>query len=137
MIILCLLIGILVLGIILAKIFEYGSFDWLYTLGTGMAIIGAIGLFIAVGVLVAMHINPEGDYQKYLQRRESLVYQLENKTFLNDNNVGTNELFLQIAEYNEDLIYAKEGRKNPFINIYFPPYVDKLELITYDNLGED
>lgn len=137
MIILCLLIGVLVLGIILAKIFEYGSFDWLYTLGTGMSIIGAIGLFVAVGILVAVRINPEGDYQSYLQRRESLVYQLENKTFLNDNNVGTNELFLQIAEYNKDLAYAKEGRKNPFINIYFPSYIDKLELITYDNLGED
>lgn len=61
--------------------------------------------------------------------RETLIYQLENETYKNDNNVRTTELLASIAEYNGKVLKMQAGRKNPWIDWFYVPYSEDLELI--------
>ena len=92
-------------------------------------VLGGVFSFVLILMAIANNVNAEGRLQADLQEREALVYQLENQTYLNDNNLGTVELFKQIAEFNGLIYKHRAGRKNPFINLYFVPYADKIEPI--------
>ena len=81
---------------------------------------------VAIGV---PHANAIGDRAAMEARRETIIYQLENKTFKNDNNLGTTEVLSAIADYNGDVLKMRAGRKNPWINWFYAPYGEDLELI--------
>lgn len=94
-----------------------------------LSILAGIASFVLIVMAIVSNVNAEGRLQADLQKRETLVYQLENQTYLNDNNLGTVELFKEIAEFNGLIYKHRAGRKNPFINLYFVPYADKIEPI--------
>lgn len=101
-----------------------------------IVIFGGFVCLVLIIIIICQNVNPDGRLQAELQKRETLVYQLENLTYLNDNNLGTTELFDQIAEFNGRIYKHREGRKNPLINWYYLPYMDKIEPIEIGRVKE-
>ena len=123
MILLIIALATLIAGIIWNVKDEYS------TGAMAVCVLAGITSFVLIIMAIASNVNAEGRFQADLQKREALVYQLENQTYLNDNNLGTVELFEEIAEFNGLIYKHRAGRKNPFINLYFVPYADKIEPI--------
>lgn len=90
-------------------------------------------LVLELVAIVVPHANAIGDQAAMEARRETIIYQLENKTFENDNNLGTTEVLSAIADYNGDVLKMRAGRKNPWINWFYAPYGEDLELIDLDD----
>ena len=91
--------------------------------------LAGILLVLELVAIVVTHANAIGDRAAMEARRETIIYQLENKTFKNDNNLGTTEVLSAIADYNGDVLKMRAGRKNPWINWFYSPYGEDLELI--------
>ena len=128
MILLAISIAALVAGIVWQTKDEYSTPSMV------LCEIGGVSVFVLVIMAIAANVNAEGRLQADLQKRESLAYQLEHKTYLNDNNLGTTTLFSEIAEFNGLIYKNRAGRKNPFINLYFVPYADRIEPITIEGV---
>lgn len=90
---------------------------------------GGVVLVIELTAILVVNANPIGEQAAMEAERETLIYQLENETYKNDNNVGTTELLASIAEYNGKVLKMQAGRKNPWINWFYVPYSEDLELI--------
>lgn len=90
-------------------------------------------LVLELVAIVVPHANAIGDQAAMEARRETIIYQLENKTFKNDNNLGTTEVLSAIADYNGDVLKMRAGRKNPWINWFYAPYGEDLELIDLED----
>ena len=90
-------------------------------------------LVLELVAIVVPHANAIGDQAAMEARRETIIYQLENKTFKNDNNLGTTEVLSAIADYNGDVLKMRAGRKNPWISWFYAPYGEDLELIDLEN----
>ncbi len=90
-------------------------------------------LVLELVAIVVPHANAIGDRAAMEARRETIIYQLENKTFKNDNNLGTTEVLSAIADYNGDVLKMRAGRKNPWISWFYAPYGEDLELIDLDD----
>lgn len=90
-------------------------------------------LVLELVAIVVPHANAIGDRAAMEARRETIIYQLENKTFENDNNLGTTEVLSAVADYNGKVLKIRAGRKNPWINWFYAPYGEDLELIDLDD----
>lgn len=90
-------------------------------------------LVIELTAIIAPRANAIGDKAAMEARRETIVYQLENKTFKNDNNLGTTEVLSAVADYNGDVLKMRAGRNNPWVNWFYAPYGEDLELIELDD----
>ena len=95
--------------------------------------LGGIALVIELTVLLVVNANPIGEQAAMEAERETLIYQMENETYKNDNNVGTTELFSSIAGYNGKVLKIQAGRKNPWTNWFYVPYGEDLELIDLED----
>ena len=60
---------------------------------------------------------------------ESMVYQMENGLYDNDNDVGKKELYDQIQAWNAYLAKGKAARENPWISWFYPDIYDEFEFI--------
>lgn len=105
-------------------------------------VIGAISTALAVlffsvsAVLGAIAISASVGSESYLtsmqEKRNALVYQLENDLYDNDNDLGKKELYSEIIEYNCDVAKGKIMQDNIWVyNLYADVY-DDLELIEFD-----
>lgn len=131
----CLVAGLIVCGIIAACCLNSYR-DGAYLFGVifgGLDIIGIIVLIVlAVGIIV-VHANPEGQLAAYQTEKAMLEYRLDQKEYLNDNNVGMTELMEDITEYNSNLTEAQHGLKNPWVNWFYADYVNELTPIILDS----
>ena len=92
--------------------------------GASSAILGAIAVSASVG--------SESYLASMQEKRNALVYQLENDLYDNDNDLGKKELYSEIAEYNCDVTKGKIMQNNIWVyNLYADVY-DDLELIEFD-----
>lgn len=91
-----------------------------------------IGIFAIVIMLVFIIFNNATgniNYEKAMAEREVIEYQLENQTFVNDNFVGTNELFTQIGEFNSKVKSCQMYHNSIWTNWFYSGIWDKIELI--------
>jgi len=105
-------------------------------LGPLLCVIISVALWIGVGACVYNNVTADAKYQEYVQTRESLVYQLENATYVNDGlrflkNDQKQELIDRIEEYNIEVARGKALQDNLLVGWYFPNFYSKLELIEY------
>ena len=92
--------------------------------GASSAILGAIEVSASVG--------SESYLASMQEKRNALVYQLENNLYDNDNDLGKKELYSEITEYNCDVAKGKIMQDNIWVyNLYSDVY-DDLELIEFD-----
>lgn len=99
-------------------------------------IIGIVGIIAVIGTTIAIivvHVNPEGQLAAYQSEKAMLEYRLDQKEYLNDNNIGMTELMRDITEYNSNLAEAQHGRQSPWVNWFYGDYVNELTPIILDN----
>lgn len=95
------------------------------------AVIAGAILLISILFIIVIHINNAGNLEAMNEKREAIVYQLENETYKNANNVGTNELFNDISDFNSDVIRGQAGLNNPWFNWFYASYWRDVEPIVY------
>ena len=135
LIMICLIVGT-VLCFVVAGFCLNHWYDWTEIVGiisTALGVIGIVILIILTVGIIAVHVNPEGQLAAYQAEKEMLEYRLEQKEYLNDNNVGMTELMEDIAEYNSNLAEAQHGLKNPWVNWFYADYVNELTPIILDS----
>lgn len=89
------------------------------------------GVVLAVVVILAMvaNISTDGFIESSKQRYNSLVYQLENNLYDNDNDLGKKELYNQIQDWNEDLAKGKALQNNFWLGAFYPDVYDQFNFI--------
>lgn len=112
------------------------SSDIVDFISTCMAVFGAIAFVVLLIVYFCIAIPADGDYAQNIQRREALVYQLENNMYSNDNEIGKFELYSQIKEFNEDLAVGKAMMDNIWIGCFFPDFYENIDYIPFEISNE-
>ena len=135
LIMICLIIGTILCFVVAGFCIKRWD-DWADLVGMISIALGAIGLItliiLTVGI-IAVHANPEGQLAAYQAEKEMLEYRLDQKEYLNDNNVGMTELMEDITQYNSNLTEAQHGLKNPWVNWFYADYVNELTPIILDS----
>ena len=109
--------------------------DFWNVIGSISAVL-AVLFFIISAVLGVIAISASIGSESYLasmqEKRNALIYQLENDLYDNDNDLGKKELYSEITEYNSDVAKGKIMQDNIWVyNLYADVY-DELELIEFD-----
>ena len=133
MIIVLITIAVLLFGVFCTFYMDHSRHSWPDVCSPLFSSLGGIALVIELVVIITSHANAIGDQAAMEAERETLIYQMENETYKNDNNIGTTELFSSIAEYNGKVLKIQAGRKNPWINWLYVPYGEDLELIDLED----
>lgn len=135
LIMICLIIGTILCFVIAG--FCWSSWhewaDWVGGISIAIGMMGILAIVVSIITIVVVHINPEGRLAAYQTEKAVLEYRLDQKDYLNDNNVGMTELMEDITEYNSNLVEAQHGLKNPWINWFYADYVNELTPIILDN----
>ncbi len=121
---------------VIVSIISFNKFrdfwDVIGSISTALAVL----FFIISAVLGVIAISASVGSESYLasmqEKRNALVYQLENDLYNNDNDLGKKELYSEITEYNCDVAKGKIMQDNIWVyNLYADVY-DDLELIEFD-----
>ena len=97
-----------------------------------IAFITAICVIISGVVILVNHNNTGAQVAANIERYKSLTYQLENNLYDNDNDLGKKELYNQIQEWNEDVVYYQNIQDNFWLGIYYPNVFDQFKTIEYE-----
>lgn len=128
------LIIVLVLSILftILTIMFYDKFDvreCLSYICVIWAIIGWIIFIIMGSVVIINNMGAKGVAAGRVQLHDSLVYQLENNLYDNDNDIGKQELYEKITEWNTDVARGKALQHDLWIGIFYPNIYDDFEFI--------
>lgn len=130
-IVVTILIASIVFEIWNANNFRFDYSDILEGIATvNIILAGTIAVVIGF-VSITNHINIDAHLEATNEKRAALVYQLENETYKNDNNLGASELFDKISDFNSKVVRGRGGMHNPWINWFYQPIWDDVELIKY------
>lgn len=94
-----------------------------------MSVICAITIIVMIFVAIINNIGTTGLIASNEQRYESLVYQLENDLYDNDNDLGKKELYNQIQNWNEDLANGKQMQRDIWVGMFYPNIYDDFTYI--------
>ena len=127
-------IVIVIIGLIMAAI-AYDKASDIWDVIGGVSVTFAVVSFVASIILGVIAVSASVGSESYLasmqEKRNALVYQLENNIYDNDNDLGKKELYSEITEYNCDVAEGKIMRGNIWVyNLYSDVY-DELELIEF------
>ena len=128
LIMICLIVGTILCFVVAGFCLNHW-YDWTEIVGiifTALGVIGIVILIILTVGIIAVHANPEGQLAAYQAEKAMLEYRLDQKEYLNDNNVGMTELMEDITEYNSNLAEAQHGLKNPWVNWFYADYVNRV-----------
>lgn len=113
------------------------GYEWWHTLVGGVSLIFVIVLIVAIFASLVMfgieYVNIDGRIAAKEAERESLVYQLENDIYDNDNDLGKRELMVEIQEWNARLINSQHAQNNFWVGIYYADIYDQFEVIPLEN----
>lgn len=127
-----LFLTILVIGIIICiicdKSYKY-DWAWFQSIGGVCYVIGGIAVIISLFIFMFEYTGVNGYIAKMDARKESLVYQMENDLYSNDNDLGKKDLYGEIQEYNESIASAQRNEKDLWLGIYYVNIYDQFELI--------
>lgn len=131
----CLIVGIILCFVIAGFCMNGWSdlTDLVGIISLGLGIIGVIVLIALTVGIITVHANPEGKLAACQAEKAMLEYRLDQKEYLNDNNVGMTELMEDITEYNSRIIKAQHGLQSPWVNWFYADYVNELTPIILDN----
>ena len=131
------LVIFLIVGIILFIIHDTCWNDILADISLIISIpllaLGIIGLIISTPSFVS-YIGLDGQIESMNQERETIIYQLENNIYNNDNDLGLKETINEAVEWNEDIAYKKANQNDFWIGIYIPDIYEDFELIDIENI---
>lgn len=94
-----------------------------------MSVLCFIAMVIMTICIIVNNSGISGLIAANQQRYDSLVYQLENDLYDNDNDLGKKELYNQIQAWNEDLAKGKALQHDIWVGIFWPDIYDQFEFI--------
>lgn len=120
----------------IVSIISFNKFSNFWDIISFISTVLAVLFFVVSAVLGAIAISASVGSESYLasmqEKKNALVYQLENDLYDNDNDLGKKELYSEIIEYNCDVAKGKIMQDNIWVyNLYSDVY-DDLELIEFD-----
>ena len=93
----------------------------------------SIFLVLGTGAFIITHWNVDGKLENVNSTRETLVYQLEEGYYVNDNNISSKELFEDVNNFNVAVRSGKKGLENPWISMFYFPKWNEVEVINLDD----
>lgn len=106
--------------------------DVIGSISTALAVLFFIISAVLGVIAISASVGSESYFASMQEKRNALVYQLENDLYDNDNDLGKKELYSEIIEYNCDVAKGKIMQDNIWVyNLYSDVY-DNLELIEFD-----
>ena len=121
---------------VLVLIISLNKFSNFWDVINFISIALSVLFFIISAVLGVIAISASVGSESYLasmqEKRNALVYQLENDLYDNDNDIGKKELYSEIIEYNCDVAKGKIMQDNIWVYNLYPDVYDDLELIEFD-----
>lgn len=128
-----------ILGAILFLVLSVKSYDdWnmpiltMFTGTTAGLLICAV-IMVGIGGLIT-NIGLSGQIASDKQEYESLIYQLENNIYDNDNDLGKKELYDQITEWNTEVAEGKVMQNDIWFGMLWADKYAYLELIELPNV---
>lgn len=107
------------------------TWDVINFISLALAILFGASSVILGAIAVSASVGSESYLVSMQEKRNALVYQLENDLYDNDNDLGKKELYSEITEYNCDVAEGKIMQDNIWVyNLYSDVY-DELELIGF------
>lgn len=106
-------------------------FDWEGTI-IGLVSVGVLLIVVDICFIinaVCQNLTAKGFVEACKQRYYSLVYQLENNLYDNDNDLGKKELYNQIQKWNEDLAKGKALQNDFWLGVFYPDVYDQFDFI--------
>ena len=122
--------------VLIISLNKFSNFCVFWDTIASISIVLIVLFFVVSAVLGVIAISASVGSESYLasmqEKRNALVYQLENDLYDNDNDLGKKELYSEIIEYNCDVAKGKIMQDNIWVyNLYSDVY-DDLELIEFD-----
>lgn len=105
--------------------------DWEIVECSGLIslILGVICTLAAIGIIATNHIGVDADVAKLNTRYDTLMFQYWNDIYENDNDLGKRDLYKDIQEWNEKIVWGREAQDDFWIGIFVPDIYDQFELI--------
>lgn len=125
-----LIVGI-VCYLIAKKIEDSWDYDFEWWFRTLIVIFVAVIIICGI-IFICSYCGIDAYIASNLQTYESLVYQLENNIYDNDNDIGKKQLYDEIQKWNEDLAYRKNIQKDFWLGIFYPNIYDQFNFIQYN-----
>lgn len=97
-----------------------------------IAVFEGLALILCGIVSICIHSSADAIAAEYNVERQSLIYQLENNLYDNDNDLGKKDLYDQITEYNKDVVSGRKLHDKFLTACFYPDIYDDLELIEFD-----
>ena len=94
-----------------------------------LTVLSAAVLMFMIPFVAIININAPAQLASKEVIYQSLVYQLENDIYENDNDIGKHELMASITEWNADVASGKIKQRDFWIGPFIPNIYDGLELI--------
>ena len=120
---------------VLVLIISLNKFSNFWDVINFISIALSVLFFIISAVLGVIAISASVGSESYLasmqEKRNALVYQLENDLYDNDNDLGKKELYSEITEYNCDVAEGKIMQDNIWVYNLYSDIYDELELIEF------
>ena len=104
--------------------------DWIEVVSMFVSVASALVVLIMSIFVIIANVGVEGKIASNEQRYESLVYQLENEIYENDNDLGKYDLYNQIREWNEDLAIGKALQDDFWVGIFYADIYDEFDFIS-------
>ena len=131
------MITLLAIITVVASIISYIALNKYDAEGLGIAsatiaVFAGLALVVCSIVSICIHSSADATAAEYNTERQSLIYQLENNLYDNDNDLGKKDLYDQITEYNKDVVSGRELHDKFLTACFYPDIYDDLELIEFD-----
>ena len=131
------MITLLAILTVVASIISYIALNKYDAEGLGIAsatiaVFAGLALVVCSIVSICIHSSADATAAEYNTERQSLIYQLENNLYDNDNDLGKKDLYDQITEYNKDVVSGRELHDKFLTACFYPDIYDDLELIEFD-----
>ena len=122
--------------VLIISLNKFSNFCVFWDTIASISIVLIVLFFIISAVLGVIAVSASVGSESYLasmqEKRNALVYQLENDLYDNDNDLGKKELYSEIIEYNCDVAKGKIMQDNIWVYNLYPDVYDDLELIEFD-----
>lgn len=123
------LLAVTVITAVVAVVTDRSYLDIMPIIFGTLSMIFGIVLAVVVILAVVANISTDGFVESSKQRYNSLVYQLENNLYDNDNDLGKKELYDQIQDWNEDLAKGKALQNDFWLGAFYPNVYDQFDFI--------
>ena len=129
---------VLVIGVIAIMLgswmYDHTNYDtdWLRYTGIFIVVIMLICIAFSGFLMIDEYGNADAEIAGKKEIYNSLCYQLENNLYDNDNDLGKKELYKEIQDWNEDVIYYQNIQDSFWFGPYFPNVYDQLKTIEYE-----